>query len=200
MPSSISRLTATDHDRLLRLIRRACAPGPSQERWRAELTHLMRAHQAAETETLDSATVGGAGDGALAAFEELHRVDAGLLDALDRLESIELGAAGIEAAGAALAEELGRHAELLADRVLAPMTAALPRKLMRELGGRYAEVRDGALREEGADEPPPRRLDVSRAELYELAKRAGIEGRSSMSRRDLINELQRLQRQEPLQS
>jgi hypothetical protein len=34
---------------------------------------------------------------------------------------------------------------------------------------------------------------VSRAELYELAKRAGIEGRSSMSRRDLIHELQRRQ-------
>jgi hypothetical protein len=71
----------------------------------------------------------------------------------------------------------------------------LPRKQMRELGGRYADVRDEALRDEGADEPPPRRLDVSRAELYELAKRAGIEGRSSMSRRDLINELQRRQQQ-----
>ncbi|HYJ77488.1 MAG TPA: Rho termination factor N-terminal domain-containing protein, partial [Actinomycetes bacterium] len=82
-----------------------------------------------------------------------------------------------------------------ADRVLAPMTEAMPRKQMRELGGRYTDIRDAVLRDEGADAPPPRRLDVSRAELYELAKRAGIEGRSSMSRRDLINELQRQQQQ-----
>jgi len=199
MPSSIARLTATDHERLLRLIRRACAPGPSQERWRVELAHLLRAHSAAEADTLDDATVAAAGSAATAALDELRRVDAELVDALFRLESAQPGAADLEAAGAALVADLGRHADLLADRVLAPMTETLPRKQMRELGGRYAQVRDGALRAEGADEPPPRRLDVSRAELYELAKRAGIEGRSSMSRRDLINELQRLNRQEPQQ-
>ena len=112
-----------------------------------------------------------------------------------RVEAVDLDATDLEAAGAALAAELGRHAALLADRVLAPMTEAMPRKQMRELGGRYTDIRDAVLRDEGADEPPPRRLDVSRAELYELAKRAGIEGRSSMSRRDLINELQRQQQQ-----
>lgn len=195
MPSSIARLTATDHERLLRLIRRACAPGPSQERWRAELAHLMRAHQVAETETLGRGVVAAAGDAATAAHDELLRVDAEMLAALSRVEAADLGGSDLQAAGAALTEELGRHATLLAERVLAPMTETVPRKQMRELGGRYADLRDGALRVEGADEPPPRRLDVSRAELYELAKRAGIEGRSSMSRRDLINELQRQQQQ-----
>lgn len=195
MPSSIARLTATDHERLLRLIRRACAPGPSQERWRAELAHLLRAHHAAENEVLPDDVVAGAGDAATAAHDELRRVDVELLEALHRLETAPLESSALDAAGAALADHLGRHAELLADRVLAPMTAALPRKQLRELGGRYADLRDEALRDEGADDPPPRRLDVSRAELYELAKRAGIEGRSSMSRRDLINELQRRQQQ-----
>ena len=52
MPSSIARLTATDHERMLRLARRACSPGPSQHRWREELVHLVRAHRAAEEETL----------------------------------------------------------------------------------------------------------------------------------------------------
>ena len=197
MPSSIARLTATDHERLLRLIRRVCAPGPSQGRWRAELAHLLRAHHAAETATLDRDVVSAAGAAAGAAHDELQRVDAEMLEALARLEQAELSAPGLQSAGAALTEDLGRHASLLADRILAPMTEALPRKQLREMGGRYAEVRDGALREEGADEPPPRRLDVSRAELYELAKRAGIEGRSSMSRRDLINELQRQPQQPP---
>jgi hypothetical protein len=66
---------------------------------------------------------------------------------------------------------------------------------MRRVGGVYETSRDRALQAEGADEPPPRRLDLPRAELYELARRAGIEGRSAMSRRELINELQR--RQQP---
>ena len=195
MPSSIARLTATDHERLLRLIRRACTPGPSQERWRDDLVHLMRAHLAAETETLPEDVVGGGGEVAIAARAELLRVDEALGTALARVDAVDLDATDLEAAGAALAAELGRHAALLADRVLAAMTEAMPRKQMRELGGRYTDIRDAALRDEGADEPPPRRLDVSRAELYELAKRAGIEGRSSMSRRDLINELQRKQQQ-----
>ena len=195
MPSSIARLTATDHERLLRLIRRACTPGPSQERWRADLVHLMRAHLAAETETLPADIVGGGGEVANAARAELLRVDEALGTALARVAAVDLDATDLEAAGEALAAELGRHAALLADRVLAAMTEAMPRKQMRELGGRYTDIRDAALRDEGADEPPPRRLDVSRAELYELAKRAGIEGRSSMSRRDLINELQRKQQQ-----
>ena len=195
MPSSIARLTATDHERLLRLIRRACSSGPSQERWRAELAHLMRAHHAAETETLAADVLAGVGEHVTVARADLAQVDQQLLETLTRLESAPLDEEDLDDLGAELAERLGRHASLLTDRVIAPMTATLPRKQMRELGGRYTELRDSALREEGADEPPPRRLDVSRAELYELAKRAGIEGRSSMSRRDLINELQRRQQQ-----
>jgi hypothetical protein len=195
MPSSIARLVATDHERLLRLIRRACTPGPSQERWRDELAHLLRAHRAAEMETLRPDVVASAGELPAAAREHLEAVDQQLTAELERLEATALGCGDDVAAGSHLADVLRRHADLLAGQVLALMTEALPRKQMRELGGRYAQLRDAHLRDEGADEPPPRRLDVSRAELYELAKRAGIEGRSSMSRRDLIHELQR--RQQP---
>jgi hypothetical protein len=67
------------------------------------------------------------------------------------------------------------------------------RKEVRRLGGLYADRRDQVLHEEGEADPPPRRLDLSRAELYELAKKAGIAGRSAMSRKDLIAELQRRQ-------
>ena len=76
-------------------------------------------------------------------------------------------------------------------RVLAPLESAVARKEIRLLGGEYESRRDDHLLRLGADEPPPRRLDLSRAELYELARRHGIEGRSAMSRRDLIAELQR---------
>ena len=61
------------------------------------------------------------------------------------------------------------------------------------LGGRYERRRDEELRESEGQTPPPRRLDLTRAELYELARRAGIEGRSGMSRDQLISELQRRQ-------
>lgn len=193
MPSSIARLAATDHERLLRLIRRACAPGPSQQRWRDELAHLLRAHLAAESDTLRPDVLSAASHRAVAAKPGLEAVNEQLVTTLEQLESTPLDGEQMDGAGDRLTGALRRHAEVLADEVLAPMTEHLPRKQMRELGGRYAEVRDSTLRAEGADEPPPRRLDISRAELYELAKRAGIEGRSSMSRRDLIQELQRRQ-------
>jgi hypothetical protein len=193
MPSSIARLTATDHERMLRLVRRACSPGPSQQRWREELIHLVRAHRAAEEEALTDEVVRGAGVGAADALSDVRSQDDAIDDALHRLSDAADDGPGTTALQDELTALIGGHADALASRVLAPMTQALPRKQMRELGGVYAEARDRALQAEGADEPPPRRLDVSRAELYELAKRAGIEGRSSMSRRDLIHELQRRQ-------
>ena len=193
MPSSIARLIATDHERMLRLVRRACSPGPSQQRWREELVHLVRAHRAAEEDSLTDEVVRSAGAGTAEALSDVRSQDARLDEALQRLSDAPDDGPGTTALQDELTALLSRHADTLATRVLAPMSDALPRKQMRELGGSYAERRDGALRAEGADEPPPRRLDVSRAELYELAKRAGIEGRSSMSRRDLIHELQRRQ-------
>lgn len=193
MPSSIARLTATDHERMLRLVRRACTPGPSQHRWREELVHLVRAHRAAEEETLTDEVVSAVGAGAAEALSDVRSQDARIDAALDRLSAAPDDGPGTAALQDELTALMTRHGDVLAADVLAPMTDALPRKQMRELGGSYADLRDRALRAEGADEPPPRRLDVSRAELYELAKRAGIEGRSSMSRRDLIHELQRRQ-------
>jgi hypothetical protein len=92
--------------------------------------------------------------------------------------------------GDRLATLVARHADLT-HRVLAPLESAVARKEIRLLGGEYESRRDDHLLRLGADEPPPRRLDLSRAELYELARRHGIEGRSAMSRRDLIAELQR---------
>jgi len=197
MPSSIARLTATDHDRMLRLVRRACSPGPSQDRWRAELIHLVLAQHDAERHAVSDDVAARAGPGALAALADLRRLDEELLRTVTALGSLPPTAPAPEVtrAGEAVRELLTSHADLLATSVLAPMTESLPRKVMRELGGQYAVHRDEKLHEVGADDPPPRRLDVSRAELYELAKRAGIEGRSSMSRRDLILELQRRQQE-----
>lgn len=193
MPSSIRRLIALDHDRMHRLARRAYAPGPSQERWRDELVHLVRAHLTAESGALTRDVVAQVGNDAAATAEEVRRTSDELASRAAALADLPVAAPELATAGRSLEEALTAHAEVLERDVLSPLESVVPRKEVRRLGGIYAERRDAALYEEGEDRPPPRRLDLSRAELYELAKKAGIAGRSAMSRKDLISELQRRQ-------
>jgi hypothetical protein len=190
MPSSLARLTALDHERLHRLLRRVVTAGPSQDRWRDEAVHLLAAHRAAEREVMTPDVVRQAGPDALSAAADLNRRD----DELDRtvaaMAALPVPSPELVPLGERLEGLLSGHAEL-AHQVLAPLESAVARKEIRLLGGEYETRRDHHLLRLGADEPPPRRLDLSRAELYELARRHGIEGRSAMSRRDLIAELQR---------
>jgi hypothetical protein len=190
VPSSISRLTALDHARLHRLLRRVVTEGPSRHRWREEALHLLAAHRVAEREVLTPEALRPGGPEALAAAQDLDRAD----DELDRVAAAVAAAPvpspELASLGDRLASLVARHADLT-HRVLQPLESAVARKEIRLLGGEYESRRDDHLLRLGADEPPPRRLDLSRAELYELARRHGIEGRSAMSRRDLIAELQR---------
>jgi hypothetical protein len=176
---------------MLRLVRRVVTEGPSQHRWRDELVALVCAHRDAEREVL-TGDVLAAAPGTTAAVEELGRSDAEVARV-----TADLAAAEQPAFLAEIGQRLGRlleaHATTLRDQVLAPLESAVARKEVRRLGGLYEARRDESLRSHGADAPPPRRLDLSRAELYELARKAGVEGRSAMSRGDLIAELQRRQ-------
>jgi hypothetical protein len=191
MPSSITRLTTLDHERMLRLLRRTVTEGPSQQRWRDELVHLLAAHRVAEQEALTPDVVAQAESSVIAAAEELSRLDAELARVAGELAEARVPSPGIGAVGERLRRLIDQHATVLSGQVLEPLESAVARKEIRRLGGVYESRRDAELREHGDAEPPPRRFDVSRAELYELARRAGIEGRSAMSRRDLIAELQR---------
>lgn len=155
--------------------------------------HLVRAHLAAERALLTHDLVSKAGDEAERALENLPRLDHDLEQAVDVLAALPIDSDDLAGACDRVARALAGHAEVLSAQVLRPLEQSVARKEVRRLGGAYAEGRDRALRAEGADEPTPRRLDLSRAELYELAKKAGIQGRSAMSRRDLIAELQRRQ-------
>lgn len=192
MPSSVVRVVRTDHERLPRLLRRVMTPGPSQDRWRAELLQLLHAHRAAERAVLTRQAVADAGSDAVGALTDLDAFDAELDSAARDLEDADLASPGLIVLGDRLGSLIDRHA-VMADAVLVPLEATVPRKQVRLLGGAYQGARDEALHEEGATEPPPRRLDLPRAELYELARRAGIEGRSAMSRGELIAELQQHQ-------
>ena len=155
--------------------------------------HLVRAHHLAETEVLTAEVVAQGGPPATTAREDLRRVDEQLQRATTALAGTELTSPELAAVGQELQQALTAHGDILLHQVLEPVGRAVARKEVRRLGGAYAERRDRGLRDEGEADPPPRRLDLSRAELYELAKRAGIEGRSGMSRGDLITELQRRQ-------
>lgn len=193
MPSSITRLTTLDHERMLRLLRRTVTEGPSQQRWRDELVHLLAAHQVAEQDALTPEVLAQAGPDAGSAYEELSRLSSELTRVAGELAETAVSSTGLGAVGERLRRLIDQHATVLSERVLTPLESAVARKEIRRLGGVYETRRDAELHEHGDAEPPPRRFDVSRAELYELARRAGIEGRSAMSRRDLIAELQRRQ-------
>lgn len=192
MPSSIVRLTTTDHGRLLRLLNRAVAPGPSQYRWRAEAVQLLRAHLEAEREVVTPEVLAPAGPGALDAQARLVLLDTDLASLGARLADPATPSIELADIGGALSRLLEQHADL-SRQMLQPLEQCVTRKQIRQLGGRYGEARDTALRDQGAAEPPPRRFDLPRAELYELARKAGIEGRSAMSRAELISELMRRQ-------
>jgi hypothetical protein len=191
MPSSVARLVGQDHDRLTRLLRRVCANGPNQDRWRTEFVALLSAHRIAERDELFAHVVG------VAAFAGRTRRQAERDVRLDPLgvevTAADIGSAEFSGLCERVRRELAEHAESLSTEVLDGLEQAVGRKEMRRLGGRYEARRDEELRDARVHVPPPRRLDLSRAELYELARRAGIEGRSSMSREQLISELQRRQ-------
>jgi hypothetical protein len=196
MPSSITRVVRDDHARLPRLLRRVVTPGPSQERWRDELLRLLHAHRVAERSTLTAEALAPAGDVAGAAALALDELDRDLGDAAHALTDSPLDSPALGPLGERLGALLDQHAALC-DRLLHALEGAVARKQVRLLGGRYTADRDAVLQDDGAAEPPPRRLDLPRAELYELARKAGIEGRSAMSRGELIAELQQRQQHEP---
>ncbi|MGH8969550.1 MAG: hypothetical protein ACRDV1_06335 [Actinomycetes bacterium] len=190
MPSSVARLVAQDHDRLSRLLRRMCSAGPNQERWRTEFLGLLRAHRAAERDELLTDVVSRGGD-----VTDLARAQAERDLELDRLatevERVEIESPPFAETCTRAATALRGHADSMAGVLLPALVATAPRRELRRLGGAYEQRRDATLRDMDGHEPPPRRLDLSRAELYELARRAGVQGRSAMSRGQLIRALKR---------
>jgi hypothetical protein len=192
MPSSVARLVGLDHERMIRLLKRACSQGPNQQRWRDEFTALLRAHRLAERDEL-LAEVGRVLPELGPRASQQNQTDRDLDEVAEEVAHADVSASAFAELCGRARDAVAAHGDALRAEVIEPLAHAIGRKEMRRLGGRYETRRDRELRETEGQAPPPRRLDVSRAELYELAKRAGIEGRSAMSRDQLINELQRRQ-------
>lgn len=189
MPSSVRRLTKLDHERLGRLLQRMCTPGPSQQRWRAEFVGLLVAHRVAERDDVAPALV------VLPPLAAATRAQAETDVELDRLaERVERANLDLDDLGALQRRAealLTAHARNWSDELMVPLEELVARAELRRLGGAYEQRRDRELAGSAVAQAPPRRLDLSRAELYEMARRAGIEGRSAMTRGQLIDRLQR---------
>jgi hypothetical protein len=190
MPSSVRRLTQIDHERLGRLLRRVCTPGPSQGRWRDEFVGLLGAHRAAERDVVIVEIVARVDQLAPTARAQAE-ADVELDRLADEIASADLASLDLAALQSRAQALIRQHTDQWADVLMAPLEHAVARSDVRRLGGAYEKRRDEGLAGAGVGQAPPRRLDLSRAELYELARRAGIEGRSSMTRGELIDELQR---------
>ena len=189
MPSSVVRLVTLDHRRLERLLERVVAPGPSRERWQRELLQLLAAHQAGEEQELYAPLAADWGDDAVRAVRE----DAGrLAAAAERLGAVDVAPPEATADVSDLRRALAEHVHATETAFLPQVADRLERKRLRETGGRYEQRREQELADNGGHRDVPRRLDYSRAELYELARKAGIEGRSSMTREQLIDALMEL--------
>lgn len=190
MPSSVVRLVTLDHRRLERLLERVVAPGPSRERWQRELLQLLAAHQVAEETELYGSL---AADWGEESVRDVRAEGDRLAAAAERLGALDLSgdgeAEGLDAGVDDVRRALAEHAHVTEDVLLPLVGDRLARKRLRELGGRYEQRREQELVDNGGHRDVPRRLDYSRAELYELARRAGIEGRSSMTREQLIDAL-----------
>jgi hypothetical protein len=192
MPSSVRRLTALDHERLHRLLRRTCNEGPGQERWRREFVTLLQAHRVAEREVVVVELI------EAGPLSEAARVQAESDRTLDRIADevahMPLDRPDLAQWCETVARLLDEHTHGWAESLMQPFEQQAARAEVRRIGGAYEARRDSELGRAGTSGDPPRRLDLSRAELYELARRAGVEGRSSMTRGELIDELQRRQR------
>jgi hypothetical protein len=192
MPSSVARLVGLDHERMIRLLKRACSQGPNQQRWRDEFAVLLRAHRVAEREEL-LAEVGRVLPELGPDASRQNQIDRDLDRLAEEVADADVSADEFTDLCNRTRDAVAAHGEALRVAVVEPLARTVGRKELRMLGGRYESRRDEELRDSEGQTPPPRRLDLTRAELYELARRAGIEGRSGMSRDQLISELLRRQ-------
>ncbi|MDQ1618508.1 MAG: hypothetical protein QOE19_1077 [Actinomycetota bacterium] len=167
-----------------------CKPGPSQERWRAEFITLLRAHRIAERDAVIVDIVARVAPLAAAARQQAE--DDVELDRLgQQVHTTVLATADLDDLRSRADSFLEAHATRWSTALMSPLEQEVTRGELRRLGGAYETRRSAELERAGAVHALPRRLDVSRAELYELARKAGIEGRSGMTRGQLIDELQR---------
>jgi hypothetical protein len=176
MGRSIVESIERDHRRLLEITARLSSVSRGQQRLGNQLRTLCIGHLRAET-AVACRVVGHAG---YAATEQQARRILDALAAGDNEPRLHIE----------LRTWLTDHITDVRHLVIPRLGAESGRSRLEQLGAAYQRrrvVEAAALR---AVRGTPRRLDRSRTELYEQARRAGIAGRSAMTRRELVNALQ----------
>ena len=123
---------------------------------------------------------------------EHHHIEGLLQELLDD----EPGGPGYDGKLAALIGELRHHVEEEEQDLLPVLTEQASDEEREELGARFAEVtghqlEDEAERDGGSSAPSPDGDGVTREELYEQAKEKDIPGRSTMSKDELAEALEK---------
>lgn len=90
-----------------------------------------------------------------------------------------------------LAATMDRHADTEDRVVLQPLLDTVDVGRLRLLGESFRRVRDSALRAESGRQRRRARPTASRAELYERARYLDIDGRSAMSKEELLAALKK---------
>ncbi|MGN6089575.1 MAG: Rho termination factor N-terminal domain-containing protein [Actinomycetales bacterium] len=184
MPRNITATVRTDHHRLERLTGRLFVGRTTFVSARDDLVQSLGAHLEAEELVVHraAATKGAPSELLVSAgeiAEELRQALSELATVPERHQGGDLDTR--------LLGLLKSHIEV-EDEIGETLAGGLP-EAMRRLGGDYGRAREAAAARLRRTTVVPRRLDRPRTELYEMARRVGIEGRTRMSREQLIQAL-----------
>lgn len=183
MGANVIRLVRTDHRRIHELINRLSRRYRAGEALPAKVVDELSAHVEASTTTLlpfaqdriaelDPAYMRALDGLADAAAELADAPDPVPQDMVDRLDAA-----------------LRNHVETEERAVLEPLGERVSVERLRMLGETFRRTRETRLKAKGKTPRHSQRQPISRAELYERARYRGIEGRSTMSRSQLLNAL-----------
>lgn len=183
MGANVVRLVRTDHRRIRELLNRLSRRYRAGEALPAQLVTELLAHVAATESTLlpfAESRIDHLDDAYSQSLERLAAAGAELADAVHPVP-----AEVVEGVAAALID----HIEIEERAALQPLDESVTVERLRMLGENFRRARDARLKSKGESARRYYRPAVSRAELYERARYRGIEGRSTMSRSELLSAL-----------
>lgn len=194
MGRNVARIMRSDHLKMIRLLERMRDHPRNRSVHLDDLEALLHDHAAAaETVLFPELTnrFPNAKDASADRRRDHARLGAGLL----ALRTCEPPSPAFTQLTSEMLDAMVTHDQREMATLLDPIQDRVAPQKLREIGDRYAKVDAAATHRRLEQTTIPRRWDVPRAELYERARRAGIGGRSQMTRGQLIEALRKLEPQ-----
>lgn len=183
MGANVIRLVRTDHRRIRDLTDRLGRRYRAGEALPARVVGELAAHVDASTATLlpfAESRIPGLEPAYEHTLDELAAAAAELEDAAHPVPPAVVGM---------LLAAVTEHIAIEERTVLQPLDEEVSVERLRMLGESFRRSRDSRLKAKGDAAKRYHRPPASRAELYERARYRGIEGRSTMSRSELLSAL-----------